>query len=194
MYTMDSASSNEHYPNYEEYSSPELCYLFDVVAERFNEAVSKQATNENSPYYVIEALDHKIYYGTTYARSYLDLITKRNYSEKFEVLVPAIMADSEVPLVEQISNNPDATFLMRTNDKNNNTVYLNITTQGFSGSKKEIVKAYKQFISGKVRKEDRVYRLAELVRDYELIPSNVSPRYKFAELLLRESGVDLSDS
>lgn len=191
---MDSAPQHERYSSSEKSSSIELGYLFSVVEERFNEASEKQTQNTDSPFYTVEVLNDKTYYGMTFAKSYLDLITRRNYSEKFEVLVPALMADVEVPFAEQINENESASFLIRKSDRHNNPVYLNATTTGFKGGKKEIVKAYKQFFSDKVPKEDRVYKLAEIIRDYELIPSNVSPRYSLAELLLRHSGVEPTDA
>lgn len=187
---MDSAPDYDSYSNPEFYSSKELEYLFDVVDDRFNEASEKQTKNKDVAYYGIDVVNETIYYTMTFARSYHRFVTGRADAEVFEVLIPSLIADAEEPVIEQIAGNPEARFMLRKYNKNHEPVYLDISAEGFRGSKKEIVRAYKQFFSNKVEKIDRIMSLAERIRDYELIPSNVPPRYTPVERILRELGID----
>lgn len=196
---MDSVWNKEPYPKKDVYGSPELEYLFDVVADRFDEASRRQSRNKDVSYYTIEAFGKNIYYTITLANSYLDIITKGKTADVLEVLVPGIIADTESPIIEQINHNEKATFVLRKYIAEvKEPVYLHVDTKklklknknkaGFSEEIKE------DLDNNDVKTEDLAFEIAAKIRDYELIPSNVPPRYAPAELIMRQLGIFPTDA
>ena len=176
---MDSAWRQERNPNEVNHSSNELRYLFDVVDDRFGEAVTRQSRNKDVVYYTIETLDDSVYYTITLANRYLDIISREKDSEVLELLIPGLDSDIESPVVEQIRDNKDAHFLIRRREKSSKkSSYINVDTEGFS-SNKEYKSAHIQSSS------DETFDLAAKIRDYELIPSNVPPRYAPTDLIMK---------
>jgi len=175
---MDSVWRQERDPKEANHSSPELRYLFDVVDDRFGEAVTRQTRNKDVVYYSIETLDDFIYYTITLANRYLDIISKEKDSEVIELLIPGLDSNIESPVVEQIRDNKDAHFLIRKRVKSNKASYINVGTGGFSSSK-EHKSTTAEF------NNDGAFDLATKIRDYELIPSNVPPRYAPTELIMK---------
>ncbi len=196
---MDSVWNKEPNPKKDIHSSPELEYLFDVVAERFNEASKRQSRNRDVSYYTIEALGKTIYYTITLASSYLDIITKAKKADIVEVLVPGIIADTESPIIEQINDNEKATFVLRKHVADvKDPVYVHVDTKKMNVKSKN-KSAFsddlkKESEQNGVKIEDLAFGIAAKIRDYELIPSNVPPRYAPTELIMKELGVFPTDA
>lgn len=190
-YTMDSVSgSNEYSRHHEKDSSPEVNYLFDVVASRFNEASNKQYRNKDAAYYVIENIGESMFYCIALTDSYTDLISKARGAEVFDILAPAIESDAEHPAIDPIHDNPNASFYLRKYTGTKQPEFIAISRQAFDLKHKDTVSTIKHFLNDKETRGDEIYALAQKIRDYELIPANVPPRYSPAEQILKFLGID----
>lgn len=196
---MDSVWNKEPNPKKDIHSSPELEYLFDMVADRFNEASKRQSRNRDVSYYTIEALGKSIYYTITLASSYLDIINKNKKADILEVLVPGIIADTESPIIEQINDNEKASFVLRKFIADlKDPVYLHVDTKKLKIKSKNKTEFSSQdneeLDKNEVKPEDVAFEIATKIRDYELIPSNVPPRYAPTELIMKEFGIFPTDA
>ena len=195
IYTMDSVSeSSEHSRRHEIDHSPEVEYLFDVVASRFNEASNKQYRNKDASYYTLENIGESMFYCIALTDSYTDLISKSKSVEVFDVLAPAVTSDSEHPVIDPIHNNPEASFYLRKYTGSKQPEFIAISRMAFEAKPKDTISAIKHFLHDKKTQGDEIYALASKIRDYELIPANVPPRYTPAEQILKFLGIDPDNS
>lgn len=192
---MDSVSwSNEYSNNRETDNSPEVDYLFDVVASRFNEASNKQYRNKDAAYYVLENIGESMFYCIALTESYIDLISKSKSVEVFDVLAPAVASDAEHPIIDPIHNNPEASFYLRKYTGTKQPEFIAISKMAFEAKPKDTISAIKHFLHDKKTQGDEIYALASKIRDFELIPANVPPRYSPAEQILKFLGIDPDNS
>lgn len=193
-YTMDGVKGPNDYPiGHESSRSPEVDYLFDVVASRFNEAAAKQSRNKDTSYYVVENIGESMLYCIALANSYSDLISKAQTTDVFEVLAPAITTDAEHPAIEQIHNNQNASFYLRKYTSSKQPEFVSLSRMAFNLKYKDTISTIRHFLNNKKSNGDEVYALAQKIRDYELIPANVPPRYSPAEQILKYLGIRPDD-
>lgn len=196
---MDSVWNKELYPKKDVYGSPELEYLFDVVADRFDEASRRQSRNKDVAYYTIETLGKSIYYTITLANSYSNIITRGEKVDILEVLVPGITADTEYPIIEQINHNENASFVLRKHISDvKEPVYLHVDTKKLKVKSRNKIAFSDDYeentIQNENNAEDLAFDIAAKIRDYELIPSNIPPRYAPTELIMKELGIFPTDA